>query len=400
MNSVINEINNTDILLDIYHEILSYIETQCNNLITFKSLTFSSINVMTDKIPFLILQSNNQAQYILHTPHNGDYKFNINYSSSYYGDINKYMPKFRHIRNEQYQSYQLYTIQFLNKNRIKLILNIDLSDKKFLPGDRFISFDTNIKHNILACHDGNCIYYDKQLLYHEKQLQKLLKRINANKKLNNNKLLYGKQIHNHINKQLRRREFHKNKIAALAVKYAIKHGYNHIILEDLELQNIHGSQITYDKSIKNLTTNNIIDALRIRDLKNSIQRIAAKYNVSCSLVNPRFTSCTCPICGNIDSNNRKIQEQFQCTNCGYQANADFVAALNILIRVAIPELCNILEYRSNDRYVYQGKNYKNINIFKQIYNDIYNNPIVKCKILHLISNYMEDKSIINDILNI
>jgi IS605 OrfB family transposase len=47
-------------------------------------------------------------------------------------------------------------------------------------------------------------------------------------------------------------------------------------------------------------------------------------------VPPQNTSRTCPICGHVSSDNRKLQEAFKCVRCGYSGNADYVAALNIL----------------------------------------------------------------------
>ena len=46
-------------------------------------------------------------------------------------------------------------------------------------------------------------------------------------------------------------------------------------------------------------------------------------------VPPAYTSQSCPLCGNTTSENRKTQEKFCCTCCGYSANADFIASINI-----------------------------------------------------------------------
>jgi putative transposase len=45
-------------------------------------------------------------------------------------------------------------------------------------------------------------------------------------------------------------------------------------------------------------------------------------------VNPKFTSQQCSHCGHIDSESRD-KERFVCTNCGYIADADNQAAVNI-----------------------------------------------------------------------
>ena len=47
---------------------------------------------------------------------------------------------------------------------------------------------------------------------------------------------------------------------------------------------------------------------------------------------PRYTSQKCPCCNYRDKENRKNQSRFVCGNCGHKANADDVAAINILAR--------------------------------------------------------------------
>ena len=47
-------------------------------------------------------------------------------------------------------------------------------------------------------------------------------------------------------------------------------------------------------------------------------------------VNPKHTSQACPVCGYVSKDNRKNQAVFCCERCGYTANADFVASVNIL----------------------------------------------------------------------
>ena len=47
------------------------------------------------------------------------------------------------------------------------------------------------------------------------------------------------------------------------------------------------------------------------------------------LVNPAYTSQKCSRCYHTAKENRKTQEQFECTLCGFTANADHNAAINI-----------------------------------------------------------------------
>jgi IS605 OrfB family transposase len=56
---------------------------------------------------------------------------------------------------------------------------------------------------------------------------------------------------------------------------------------------------------------------------------AAWAGVPVHLVDPRNTSRTCSTCGHCEKANRKSQESFLCQRCGFAANADYNAALNI-----------------------------------------------------------------------
>lgn len=50
-------------------------------------------------------------------------------------------------------------------------------------------------------------------------------------------------------------------------------------------------------------------------------------------VDPRFTSQTCPCCGYKDAKNRPSQAEFKCLDCGFEANAHFIASVNISARI-------------------------------------------------------------------
>ena len=60
-------------------------------------------------------------------------------------------------------------------------------------------------------------------------------------------------------------------------------------------------------------------------------------------VPPQYTSQTCPECGCKDAKNRPRQAVFKCVNCGFEGNADCVAAMNILGRGQRLRACGELE---------------------------------------------------------
>lgn len=68
----------------------------------------------------------------------------------------------------------------------------------------------------------------------------------------------------------------------------------------------------------------------------AISRLLSMLSYKCAdagirvvYASPDFTSQRCPRCGTIHKNNRRTQALFRCVNCGFQHNADYVAALNL-----------------------------------------------------------------------
>ena len=56
-------------------------------------------------------------------------------------------------------------------------------------------------------------------------------------------------------------------------------------------------------------------------------------------VQPQYTSQTCSRCGCTDKQNRQTQARFKCTACGFEANADYNAAMNILAAGQVVSAC-------------------------------------------------------------
>jgi putative transposase len=64
-------------------------------------------------------------------------------------------------------------------------------------------------------------------------------------------------------------------------------------------------------------------------LRTYLQYKADNAGVRVALVNPAYTSVTCPECGHCAKANRRSQSEFLCQACSYTAHADFVGARNI-----------------------------------------------------------------------
>jgi IS605 OrfB family transposase len=71
-------------------------------------------------------------------------------------------------------------------------------------------------------------------------------------------------------------------------------------------------------------------------LRHAIRQVAERHRVLASEVNPRHTSQMCPCCGHTSKSNWRNYTYFKCTACGFEANRDRVASLNIALRAAHP----------------------------------------------------------------
>jgi len=64
------------------------------------------------------------------------------------------------------------------------------------------------------------------------------------------------------------------------------------------------------------------------------------YGCEVVAVPAKYTSQRCSVCGHLDAGNRISQARFRCLSCGFEANADLNAAINILVAGSCPETQN------------------------------------------------------------
>ena len=107
------------------------------------------------------------------------------------------------------------------------------------------------------------------------------------------------------------------------VDWVIKN-HDCVILEDLNIRNMIKKLGERKKTFNRLMT--MIPMYEFRKKLEYKAMLAGKY---CVAVNPAYTSRTCSSCEHVDKRNRKSQSEFECTRCGFSANADLNAAFNI-----------------------------------------------------------------------
>jgi len=68
--------------------------------------------------------------------------------------------------------------------------------------------------------------------------------------------------------------------------------------------------------------------------RHALKCVAERKSIAVSEINPRYTSQTCPRCGYTGKENWTNYSYFRCKNCGYEADRDRVASLNIALRAS------------------------------------------------------------------
>ena len=112
---------------------------------------------------------------------------------------------------------------------------------------------------------------------------------------------------------------------------ALVQGYDVIVLEDLNVQGMTRAAHGKGRAAK-AGLNRGIQAGRWGRIREVLSYKCALAGVRLVVVNPAFTSQTCPQCGNVAKENRESQAVFHCAACGHEDNADINAARNILTR--------------------------------------------------------------------
>jgi IS605 OrfB family transposase len=69
-------------------------------------------------------------------------------------------------------------------------------------------------------------------------------------------------------------------------------------------------------------------------LRHALRHVAEIHGVALVEVDPRYTSQACPYCGHTGKANWRGYSYFKCTACGYEANRDRAASVNIALRAA------------------------------------------------------------------
>ena len=209
-----------------------------------------------------------------------------------------------HKHNKKFNNWKQISSCRLTRNKEKFYITFiyEKETPSIVKPKRELAIDAGI-NCLMSCSDNKQIGLElKQLL------------LELNNKIQCSKAYYRKlnQIHNYVRWCTNQLDFE---------------ALSDIIIEDLKYIQIGTKQ----QKRANKTTRKLLSKWNLGLWHLALQLKCEENSVYLHLVEPRNTSRTCPKCGNIDKGNRK-SEKFKCKNCGYEANADLNAALNILDR--------------------------------------------------------------------
>ena len=236
--------------------------------------------------------------------------------------------------------------------------------------NNYIGIDVNIKNNILALSDGKTFKANKSLIKKCIRFDNARKRCQRNKELNYNPKPYGKEMLFRQEKNNKRSKWYLEQLVNELLNYCEEKGYNHIVMENLNLKETKSEA----KNKDGINYNRIASLLHLNNIKYAIKRLANKRDIAVSWVNPKYTSQQCPICGHINKNNRITQEVFCCEKCFHNNNADINAAINIKNRVFIKEYEKSLMKFDKEFNGYKGKVYIKKEEYEELVKNLKNNP--------------------------
>jgi len=206
-----------------------------------------------------------------------------------------------------------------NQSKINIATTCEVSELTFKPLNKVVGMDLNLKHNFGVLSDGFVLDYDRDYMKRTVQALKELDKIGY-RNLTSKQLQRLKKIHRQL-------DWYTSLLVHKLVTYLETNNITDIVVEDLLLSGKFGINEEFDIKYARLSK-----LLHLSSVKDLLKRQAEKHGIRVHITPSQYTSLTCPKCGNISRDNRKTQESFKCTNCGYEDNADSNSANNIELR--------------------------------------------------------------------
>ena len=194
---------------------------------------------------------------------------------------------------------------------IKKEVEIPTPDRSFTP----VAVDIGLVNLAVSVTPSDVRFFSGRRVQHKREeYAKVRRSLGRRKKLKKIKEMQGKE-------QRYIRDIN-HKISSAIIEQARKVENPVIVLENLK--NIR-EKINFSKKM-----NRRLHNWNFRQLQNFIQYKAEWEGIPVVYVDARYTSRTCPKCGDALKSNRKRKKHiFKCHYCGYQLNDDLIGAINL-----------------------------------------------------------------------
>lgn len=342
------------------------------NKVTYKSLTFNHMNVLTKKFPAMLEKSHiklTNAIIHINLPKIAIIDLPVRHSKKYHGTFKDYKCNLNKTTGQKQYLIQISFDEVKKEVKVTLVRDIIKNISDDYKGKQILGVDVNTKHNIFALSNYETQKIDKKLVNKIAKEKKKLKEIQSQRdklKLPKEHSKRQKRIQDKINKQV---EYLQN---YACYQLLSTHKNSILVMENLErrLKKCKFNNTQYEEELNH---NDLFSLLRIYSMKDTVIRMSGNYNVNVVLVNPDFTSQMCPKCGHISKNNRKSQETFYCEKCNHKNNADINAAKNIKGRFTNQKFREELQKEVTDTQLISEPKILNRFKFKQKLFEITNN---------------------------
>ena len=344
------------------------------NKITYKSLTFSHMNVIGNrmKVSGMLEKSHNKlTNAIVHInlPKIAIIDLPVRHSKKYHDIFKDYKYNLNKTTGQKQYLIQISFDEVKKEVKINLVRDIEKNVSDNYEGKQIFGVDVNVKHNIFALSNYETQEINNNLVNKIVREKKKLKAIQSQRdklKLPKKYSKRQRRIQDKINRQV---EYLQN-YACYQLLSTYKNSV--LVMENLEY-NFKKCKFNNKQYEEELNYNDLFSLLRIYSMKDTVIRMSGNYNVNVVLVNPDFTSQMCPKCEHISKKNRKSQETFCCEKCGYKNNADINAAINIKDRFTNPKFKEELQKEVADTQLISEPKISNRFKFKEKLFEITNN---------------------------
>jgi len=203
-----------------------------------------------------------------------------------------------------------------------------------------VGLDLGTKRLVTRSTDGKY----KKSFFKSKGTKKLIASIKktqrhlAKQKKNSNSWFKTKYTLGKLNRKLANKRYDRlQKFSTKLVKgkykngKLIRKGYDFIAVEDLQTQRMTKSNRGTGRNVQaKAKLNSSILNEGWSEFVRMLEYKCKWYGKTLKKVDPAYTSQMCSACGYTDHKNRRSQEEFKCQVCGFELNADWNAAKNIL----------------------------------------------------------------------